>query len=277
MFEITNAEKLAEGIKLVEVKAPSVAKNAMAGQFVVLRINEKGERFPLTIYDFDKKKGTVSIVFLEVGKSTKLLGSMKKGDKIADFVGPLGHPFKVGKYGTVVCVGGGVGVPATYPIARALKEAGNNVISIIGARCRDLLILEDEMRGVCQELCMTTDDGSYCRKGFVTDVLKELIEKQKIDLVVAVGPIPMMKAVSDVTRGKVKTIVSLNPIMVDGTGMCGACRVVVGGKVRFACVDGPDFDAHEVDFGDLVHRNKTYLAEEKKSVECCGGVGACRK
>lgn len=270
MCEILEAREIAEDIKFVKAKAPDVAAEASAGQFVILRVDETGERFPLTIYDFDPKEGSISMVFLEVGTSTKKLGKLKKGDSIADFLGPLGHPFDVKKYGRVACVGGGVGTPAIYTIAKALKNAGNHVTSIIGARTKDLLILEDEMWKVSDEIKVATDDGSYGTKGFVTTVLDGMLGE--LDLVVAVGPLPMMKAVADVTRGRVKTIVSLNPIMVDGTGMCGGCRVTVGGETKFTCVDGPDFDAHEVDFAELMERNRAYLDEEKKSHECRIGL-----
>ena len=270
MFPILEARELAPEIKIVKVKAPRVAKAAQAGQFVILRIDETGERFPLTIFEYDKDEGSISMVFLEVGTSTKKLGKLEKGDIIKDFLGPLGHPFAVKKYGKVACVGGGVGTPAIYTIARALRDAGNNVTSIIGARSKDLLILEDEMREVSDELKVATDDGSYGIKGFVTTVLEELLSD--LDLVVAVGPLPMMKAVSELTRDKVETIVSLNPIMVDGTGMCGGCRVTVGGETRFTCVDGPDFNGHEVDFDELSERNRTYIIEEEKSHKCRVGL-----
>jgi len=270
MNEILEARELAKDIKYVKVLAPEVAVEARAGQFVILRVDERGERFPLTIYDFDLDGGSISMVFLEVGTSTRKLGKLKVGDSIRDFLGPLGRPFHVEKYGRVACVGGGVGTPAIYTITKALREAGNHVTSIIGARTKDLLILEDEMREVSDEVKVATDDGSYATKGFVTSILAGMLDK--LDLVVAVGPLPMMKAVADLTRGKVRTIVSLNPIMVDGTGMCGGCRVTVGGKTKFTCVDGPDFDAHEVDFKELMERNRTYLDEEKKSHECKIGL-----
>jgi len=270
MFKVLEARDLADGIKFMEVYAPEVARVANAGQFVILRIDEFGERFPLTIYDFDRKAGSVSMVFLEVGTSTRKLGSLKAGDSILDFLGPLGHPFNVKEYGKVACVGGGVGTPAIHSIAKELKASGNHVTSIIGARTKDLLILEEEMKAVSDELIAATDDGSYGVKGFVTTVLGGMLDE--LDLVVAVGPLPMMKAVANLTRGRVKTIVSLNPIMVDGTGMCGGCRVTVAGKTKFTCVDGPDFDAHEVDFDELMERNRTYLSEEEESHTCRIGL-----
>jgi len=266
MFPILKVRELAPEIKYVRVGAPEVASEAKAGQFVILRVDEQGERIPLTIYDFDREEGSIGMVFLEVGTSTKKLGRLKDGDAIHDLLGPLGHPFEAKKYGRVACVGGGVGVPAIYTIAKALWGVGNKVTSIIGARTKELLILKDEMSSVSDEVLVATDDGSYGTEGFVTTVLEKLLGE--LDLVVAVGPLPMMKAVADLTRGRVKTIVSLNPIMVDGTGMCGGCRVTVAGETKFTCVDGPDFDAHEVDFTELMARNETYLPEEKESHEC---------
>lgn len=275
MFKVLKKKELAPEIKLIEVEAPLIAKKFEAGQFVVLRTDDKGERIPLTIYDADSAKGTLSMVFLEVGTSTKKLGRLEEGDSISNLLGPLGNPFPIRKFGTVACVGGGVGVPAVYPIAKELKKAGNKVISIIGARTKELLILEEEMKAVSDELFVATDDGSYGQKGFVTDVLKEHLGS--VDLVLAVGPLPMMNAVCNLTRDKVKTMVSLNPIMVDGTGMCGGCRVMVGGKTKFACVDGPDFDGHDVDFKELMNRNSLYLEEEADSLKRCGGSRKCLK
>lgn len=269
MIKILKTQELAPSIKLFEFDAPLIAKKAKPGQFVVLRVNEPGERIPLTIADTNKDKGILTIVFQEVGKSTKLLGTLKAGDEIMDLIGPLGKPSEIEKYGTVVCIGGGVGTPEIYPVARALKEKGNKVISIVGARSRDLLIMEQEMKSVSDELYITTDDGTYGKKGFVTDELKRMInEKIKIDCIFAVGPVIMMKAVTDVTRPcNIKTIVSLNPIMLDATGMCGVCRVEVGGETKFACVDGPEFDGHKVNFDLLMKRLRTYLKEEKESLE----------
>ena len=271
MFKIARKRIWAPTIKEIEVEVPEIARKAKPGQFVIVRVDERGERIPLTIVDYDNSKGTITLVFQEVGTSTRKLGMLNEGDYITDVVGPLGNPTEVRKYGTVVCVGGGVGISAIYPVARAFKEHRNYVISIIGARTKDLLILEDEVRSVSDELYVTTDDGSKGRKGFTTDVLKDLIkEGRHIDLVYAVGPTIMMKVVADVTRPyKIKTIVSLNPIMIDGSGMCGACRVRVGGQVKFACVDGPEFDAHLVDFDELLARLRMYKEEEKLSLELC--------
>ncbi|MDH5187219.1 MAG: sulfide/dihydroorotate dehydrogenase-like FAD/NAD-binding protein, partial [candidate division WOR-3 bacterium] len=239
------------------------------GQFVVLRIYEEGERIPLTIADTDKEKGILKIVFQEVGKSTKLLGTLKAGDEIVDLIGPLGRATKIEKFGTVVCIGGGVGTPEIYPVAKALRQADNKVISIIGARSKNLLIMEKEMRDASDELYITTDDGTYGQKGFVTDELKRIIDRgTKIDHVLAVGPVVMMKAVSKLTQPyNIPTLVSLNPIMLDATGMCGVCRVEVGGETKFACVDGPEFDGHKVDFDLLIARQRIYLKEEKESME----------
>ena len=269
MFKILDAKQLSEGIKSMVVLAPEIAKKAKPGQFIVLRIDEKGERIPLTINDFDPKAGSITLIFQEVGKTTKKLGMLKKGDFLIDVAGPLGHPGRVERLGTVVCIGGGVGTAVIYPEARALKEIGNTVISIIGARCKDMVILEDKMRKISDELHITTDDGSYGRKGVVTDPLKEILTKKKIDLVIAIGPIIMMKFVCLMTKKfNIPTIVNLNPIMVDGTGMCGSCRVTVGDEVKFACVDGPEFDGHLVDFDELTNRNARFLDEEKESCRC---------
>lgn len=269
MYRISRKEVLAPSLNLFEIDAPMVARKAKAGQFVILRIHEKGERIPLTIADFDHKKGTITCVFQEVGKTTKELGTLNKGDYIKDFVGPLGLPSHIENYGRVVCVGGGVGVAPVYPIARALKQAGNEVIGIIGARNKELLFWEDRMQSACSELRVTTDDGSYSRKGFVTDVLREVIEgKRDLALCVAIGPLPMMRAVCSLTRNyELKTIVSLNSIMVDGTGMCGCCRVTVNGETKFACVDGPEFDGHLVDFDELLRRAVIYKSQEKIALE----------
>lgn len=269
MYRITEKRELAPGIKLIKVLAPEIAKKAKAGQFVILRVDETGERIPLTLADWDRKEGTITLVFLEVGVSTKKLGKLNKNDVILNLLGPLGNPTEVKDYGSICVVGGGVGIAAAYPIARALKEAGNKIISIIGARSANLLIFEDEMKEYSDEIHISTDDGTRGYKGFVSDLLKDLLTKgYKFDMVYAVGPALMMKAVADVTRPyKIKTIVSLNPIMVDGMGMCGACRVIVGGKTRFTCVDGPEFDAHEVDFTELIRRQRAFIEEEKKALE----------
>jgi len=260
---------LVPNIHLFKIDAPSVAKKAQAGQFVVIRIDEKGERIPLTIADWDREEGTITIVFMEVGTTTHRLALLGTGNSIADFIGPLGLPTHIEKFGTVCCVAGGFAVATIMPIARAMREKGNKVISIMGARNKDLVFWEDELRRVSDELIVTTDDGSYARKGLVTEPLKELLESDTgIDRVIAIGPTAMMKFSALTTEPfGVKTIVSLNPIMVDGTGMCGCCRVSVGGETRFACVDGPDFDGHQVDWDLLFARQRIYLDEEKHSFE----------
>lgn len=269
MNEVLEKATLAEGIKFLKIKNDWIAKKVKPGQFVVIRLKETSERIPLTIGNFDRASGTISIIFQEVGKSTKELGLIKVGDRILDVVGPLGRPTEIEKFGTVVCIGGGVGTPEVYPVARALKSIGNYVISIIGARSKNLLIMEKEMREVSDELHITTDDGTYGRKGFVTDELKRFLEEnKKIDRVLAVGPVVMMRAVSNTTKPyNIKTIVSLNPIMLDGTGMCGACRVEVGGETKFTCVDGPEFDGHLVNYDLLLARQRIYLKEEKQVLE----------
>lgn len=279
MYKILKKEVLADNLKLFVIEAPKVAKKAEAGQFIILRIDEKGERIPLTIADFNSKEGTITIIFAEIGKTTKQLGALEAGDSILDFVGPLGVPTHLEKYGRVVCIGGGVGVAPVYPITRGLKEAGNEVISIIGSRNKELLFWENEMAEASHEALVCTDDGSYKEKGFVTDLLKRVIEeKGQIDLVVAIGPLPMMRAVAEVTRPfGIKTIVSLNAIMVDGTGMCGACRVTVGDETKFVCVDGPDFDGHLVDFDEQLRRAKIFKDEEARALAAgsCGGGCGC--
>lgn len=265
---IIKKEKLAPEIILFEIIQPIITRKALAGQFVVIIHNEKGERIPLTIANTNKEKGTLTVIFQEVGKSTMELASYKEGDKLHDVIGPLGRPTEIECYGTVVCVGGGVGIAPLYPIAKALKDADNKVIGILGARSKDLLILEKEFKNISDELYITTDDGSYGKKGFVSDELKRLIsEDYKIDRVWAIGPAIMMKVVSEVTRPQsIKTIVSLNPIMLDGTGMCGCCRVEVGGETKFACVDGPEFDGHLVDYDLLMKRLIMYKREEEEAV-----------
>ena len=269
MFRIAHAEFIAPGIKRFEIEAPRIARKHQAGQFVILRLHERGERIPITIENSDPAGGTISIVVQSVGKTTHLLNALNAGDNILDVVGPLGKPSEISLFGSVVVVGGGVGVAMAYPTATALKRAGNRVISIIGARNRDSVILEREMRQVSDELMITTDDGSYAKKGLVTDKLQELLDNHThIDLVLAVGPIPMMRAVAELTRkDHIRTIVSLNPIMIDGTGMCGGCRVLVDGRSQFACVDGPEFDGHLVDFAVLTQRNSTYRDAEHRSME----------
>jgi NAD(P)H-flavin reductase len=265
MNKIVKKKVLAQGIKLLEVEASPISKKAQPGQFLVLRIDDKGERMPLTIFDSDPVKETVKIIFQETGKTTVQLGQLKEGEHILNLMGPLGNPSKIKNYGHVIIIGGGVGIALAYPITKALKRAGNKITTIIGARTESLLILEDMMRDLSDKLYVTTDDGSKGHHGFVTDILKELIEKRKkIDLVHAVGPTVMMRAVARVTKpSRIKTIVSLNPIMLDGTGMCGGCRVTIGGKTKFCCVDGPEFDAHLVDFNQLITRLSMYLDEEK--------------
>jgi ferredoxin--NADP+ reductase len=259
---------LAPGVHLFKIKAPGVAKKAKAGQFVVIRINEQGERIPLTIADWDCEEGSVSVVFMEVGTTTHRLALLKAGDSIANFIGPLGKPTHIENFGTVACVAGGFAVATIFPIARALKEKGNSVISIMGARTQNLIFWEEELRRVSDQLIVTTDDGSYARKGLVTEPLKELLKAGGIDRVIAIGPSIMMKFTARTTEPfGVKTIVSLNPIMVDGTGMCGCCRVSVDGQTRFTCVDGPDFDGHQVDWDLLLARQRIYLDEEKLSFE----------
>jgi ferredoxin--NADP+ reductase len=269
MYKILVKETLVPGIHLFKVEAPDVAKKAQAGQFITIRIDEKGERIPLTIAGWDEKEGSVTIVFMEVGTTTCRLALLQAGDYITDFVGPLGLPTHVDSYGTVVCVAGGVGVAPIVPIARAIKGKGNRVISILGARTRELVFWEEELRSVSDQLIVTTDDGSYGRKGVVTEPLKELLESgEKVDRVIAIGPSVMMKYCSLTTQPfGVPTVVSLNSIMVDGTGMCGCCRVSIDGVTRFVCVDGPDFNGHHVDWDLLFARQRTYLDEEKSSLE----------
>lgn len=267
MFKILERQDLTPTVHSFKIEAPAVARKAKAGQFIILRIDERGERIPLTIADYDAKSGVVTIVFMQVGTETRYLATLKAGDGLADFAGPLGRPTEIEKYGTVVCVGGGVGVAPIFPIARALREAGNKVVGVIGSRNKDLLFWEDRMRTVTDELIVTTDDGSYARKGVVTVPLKEVMDREKVSLVVAIGPAIMMKFCAMTTKPyAVKTLVSLNPIMVDGTGMCGCCRVEVGGITKFGCVDGPDFDGHQVDWDGLVARQRTYLDLEKQSL-----------
>jgi ferredoxin--NADP+ reductase len=284
MFTILHAEFLAPGIKRFVIEAPRIAHKQKPGQFVILRLNQQGERIPITIEHSDPERGTIRIVVQSAGKTTHLLNSLNSGDHILNVVGPLGKPSEIRKFGTVVVIGGGVGTAMAYPTAAALKHAGNRVICIVGARNKDLVILERELREVSDALMITTDDGSYADKGFVTDKLRQLIENgTRIDLVLAIGPIPMMRAVAEMTRKEsICTIVSLNPIMIDGTGMCGGCRVLVDGKSEFACVDGPEFDAHRVDFSVLMQRNSMYRAAEQRSMEefkrepvHAGPTGAC--
>src|SRR3990172_9674392 len=268
MFKIVGKKELApKTVKLV-IEAPQIAKKALPGQFVMVMAQEDGERIPLTIAGHDVEKGTINIVFMEIGKTTSLLAKMKVEDSIPVLLGPLGTPSHIQNYGTVACIGGGVGVTALYPVTKALKEAGNQVIGIVGARKKELVIFEKEMKSASTVLKIATDDGSYGIKGFVTDILKEIIgQGTKVDLVYAVGPVPMMRAVSNLTKPYgIKTMVSLNPIMVDATGMCGSCRVAVGGITKLCCVEGPDFDGHLVDFEELSKRQKSYQKEEKEII-----------
>jgi ferredoxin/flavodoxin---NADP+ reductase len=269
MFRITDAEFIAPSIKKFVIEAPKIARKRKAGQFIILRIKDGGERIPLTIADSDPVNGTITIIVQGIGKTTKELNSLSAGDYILDLVGPLGKPSHIENFGTAVSIGGGVGTAIAYPTAAALKEAGNHTISIIGGRSKEYIILEDEMKNICDEVYPTTDDGSYGFHGFVTQKLQELIDSgRKIDFVLAIGPIPMMKAVAETTRPhSIPTVVSLNPVMVDGTGMCGGCRATVDDKTVFVCVDGPEFDAHKVDFATLERRNRTYMEDEKISIE----------
>lgn len=269
MFKIVKREEMAQGtVILNEIEAPLIAKKARPGQFVILKANETGERIPLTMADTDPDKGTITIIYMIVGKSTALFKTLQVGDGYEDVIGPLGQATHLEKIGTVVCVGGGTGVAVLHPITRGLKEIGNNVISIIGARNKNLLILEDKMKAASDRLHICTDDGSSGHHGFVTDVMKEVLENNDVKLVVGIGPVPMMKFVSKITKDfNVKTLVSLNPIMIDGTGMCGGCRVSVGEKTYFACVDGPEFDGHEVDFELLMARQGMYRDQEKDAAD----------
>nr|WP_319393600.1 sulfide/dihydroorotate dehydrogenase-like FAD/NAD-binding protein [uncultured Desulfobacter sp.] len=269
MAKIVHREELAQGtIILNEIDAPRISRKAKPGQFVILQADETGERVPLTMADTNPEKGTITIIYMVVGKSTARFKELKVGEEYYALIGPLGAPTHIEKVGKVVCVGGGTGIAVLHPIARALKLAGNEVTSILGSRTYDLLILEDKMREASDTLHICTDDGSKGHHGFVTDILKETIEKEDISLVVAIGPIPMMKFCSLITKDKgVKTMVSLNPIMVDGTGMCGGCRVSIGGKTKFACVDGPEFDGHQVDFDGLAKRLASYKEVEQQSMD----------
>jgi len=269
MFKILRKEILGPEMVLMELTAPNVSKTAEPGQFVVIRVYEQGERIPLTIADFDRLKGTITLVFQKIGKTTHLLGSKNVGESIRDVVGPLGNPTEVESFGRVICVGGGIGIAPIYPISKKLKSKGNEVIGIIGYRSKDYVFWEERMRSVSDKLLIATNDGSYGEKGFVTDVLKRVLEQEKgIERVFTIGPAIMMKAVADMTRPyNIKTIASLNSLMVCGMGMCGACRVTVGGETKFTCADGPDFDAHLVDFDELMKRLNVYKEEEKLSFE----------
>jgi len=270
MNKIMKKEILGEKIKRIEVEAPLIARKARPGQFIILRVDEKGERIPLTIAGADTEKGTITLIFQEVGTTTSKLGMLEEGSEILNLLGPLGNPVEIERYGRGCIVVGGGGAAFVYWMAKVFKEKGNYLVTIMGARNEKLLILENEMKGISDEVLIATDDGSKGGKGFTTDVLLDLIKSgdEKIDYVLTAGPVPMMKKVSDMTREYgIKTVASLNPLMVDGTGMCGGCRVTVAGKVKFACVDGPDFDAHSVDFDELLKRTSLYKTNEKKSYE----------
>ena len=269
MFKILSRREMAQGTVVENViEAPQIAKKAKPGQFVILRVNETGERIPLTMANTDPVKGTITLIYQVVGKTTALMKTLQVGDALLDIAGPLGKPTHIGKIGTVVCIGGGTGVAVLHPITRGFKEMGNKVIGIIGARNKELLIMEEEMKAASTEFEICTDDGSCGYHGFGTDLLKKRLENEKVDLVVGIGPVPMMKFVCSVTKQyDVPTLVSLNAIMVDGTGMCGCCRVSVGGDTKFACVDGPEFDGHKVDFDNLTQRLAGYNSEEKVSMD----------
>lgn len=269
MYQIIEKKCLTPESFLLRVLAPRIARKRKAGQFVIIRVDEPGERIPLTIVDSDIEAGTITLVVQEVGTTTGKLSLLTAGESLLDVTGPLGHPTPVKKLGRVVCLAGGVGAAELLPVIKAFRRAGNRVIAIVGARSQDFLVLEDEIRKASDELHLTTDDGSYGHHGLVTDLLLALINDGLMpELVYAIGPVPMMKAVADLTRPyTIPTRVSLNPLMVDGTGMCGCCRVTVGGKTRFACVDGPEFDGHQVDFAELSSRIKIYRDEEKESLE----------
>lgn len=269
-YKILSKKELCPNQFEIKVDAPYVVRNAKAGQFIIFRADENSERVPLTIADVDKEKGELTLVFMAVGYSTKLLALLNEGDEIHDIVGPLGQPTHIEKYGTVVCLAGGYGAAPCYLIAKAFKDAGNKVYMIMGARNKDLIFWQDKMKDACTELFITTDDGTLGEKGFVTQVLDRIIKNEKVDYAIAVGPMPMMRAVADLTRDKgIYTEASMNPIMVDGTGMCGACRVTVGGETKFACVDGPDFDAHKIDFDEVINRTRIYKDQERKRCENC--------
>ena len=269
-YKILSKKELCPNQFEIKVDAPYVVRNAKAGQFIIFRADENSERVPLTIADVDKVKGELTLVFMAVGYSTKLLASLNEGDEIHDIVGPLGQPTHIEKYGTVVCLAGGYGAAPCYLIAKAFKDAGNKVYMIMGARNKDLIFWQDKMKDACTELFITTDDGTLGEKGFVTQVLDRIIKNEKVDYGIAVGPMPMMRAVADLTRDKgIYTEASMNPIMGDGTGMCGACRVTVGGETKFACVEGPDFDAHKIDFDEVINRTRIYKDQERKRCENC--------
>lgn len=269
-YKILSKKELCPNQYEITIDAPFVVRNAQAGQFIIFRAEENGERVPLTIADVDKATGALTLVFMAVGYSTKKLAELNVGDELVDLVGPLGQPTHIQSYGTVVCLAGGYGAAPCYLIAKAFKDAGNKVYMVMGARNKELIFWEDKMKNACDELFITTDDGSLGEKGFVTQVLERIMNNETVNYAIAVGPMPMMRAVAELTRDKgIKTEASMNPIMVDGTGMCGACRVTVGGETKFACVDGPDFDAHLIDFDEVINRCKIYKDEERKRSENC--------
>src|SRR5574344_876955 len=269
-YKIISKKELCPNQFEIKVEAPYITRNAKAGQFIILRVEENGERIPLTIADIDKENSYLTIVYMAVGYTTKMLAKLDVNDEILDLVGPLGKPTEIKNYGTVVCVAGGYGAAPCYLISKAFKDAGNKVHMIMGARNKDLIFWQDKMKSASNELFITTDDGSLGHKGFVTQILGNIIKKEKVDYIIAVGPIPMMRAVANLTREfEIKTEASMNPIMVDGTGMCGACRLTVGGEIKFACVDGPDFDAHQIDFDEIINRTKIYKDQERKRDENC--------
>ena len=272
MNRIVRRKEMAGGeIILNEIEAPKIARIAKPGQFVILRANEMGERVPMTMADINAEKGTITIIFHVVGRSTALFKTLQVGDYYRNVAGPLGRPTEVGFAGTAICVGGGTGLAVLYPIAKKLKSLGNRVVSIIGARTKELVILQEEMAAVSDELLICTDDGSLGRKTLVTELLVEALQRETPGLVVAIGPVPMMKLVSDITRPRqIKTIVSLNPIMIDGTGMCGSCRVEVGGETKLACVDGPEFDGHQVNYELLMERLSAFQVEEREALQAHG-------
>ena len=269
-YKILSKKELCPNQYEITIDAPYVVRNARAGQFIIFRAEENGERVPLTIADVNKETGALTLVFMAVGYSTKKLAELNVGDELVDLVGPLGKPTHIENYGTAICIAGGYGAAPCYLIAKALKDAGNKVYMIMGARTKDLIFWQDKMKDACTELFITTDDGSLGIKGFGTAVMKDIMDREKVDYAIAVGPMPMMRAVAELTRGTgIKTEASMNPIMVDGTGMCGACRLTVGGQTKFACVDGPDFDAHEIDFDEVINRTKIYKDQERKRSENC--------
>lgn len=269
-YKILSKKEICPNQYEITIDAPHIVRNAQAGQFIIFRVEEEGERVPLTIADIDRENGILTLVFMAVGYSTKKLAMLEVGDELLDIAGPLGKPTHIKNYGTAVCVAGGYGAAPCYLISKALLEAGNKVYMIAGARTKELLFWEDKMKNACTKLYLTTDDGSYGIKGFGTTVLKDIIEKEKVDYVIAVGPMPMMRAVAQLTKDKdIYTEASMNPIMVDGTGMCGACRLTVDGETKFACVDGPDFDAHKIDFDEVINRTKIYKDIEQKRCDEC--------